>query len=511
MVFEKYAIPVRVLALFLVCLVLFYSCIVPVHAAALLYEVLAVTARSMVASLIRACGVYVADGVESEISSGLQSFESLTDSVLTYVWEHLPDNLKVVNTLGQLMIKMVLKNGVYYAPRTLVELVCAGISANVDLDSIGYTDYSTQFGYLFNTTDDLKAFNDYMNSYSGSQKYGEKLGKNYWIYCYVLHMDVRTNSYSADTFHSYLPDDYVFILTASDQTIGFQLDGEELYVIYPSNSSHYLISGSTDLETGVYSVFGSTYSVTDSYSSLFYVNSFSKYKITRQEGITPSTALSGLSFEDDVATIDSSWSAKGISVDDDKLDNAAVSMIPVSVYDPSSAATASKSDVIAGSRVDAETETVTDSVTDTITDSTTQTGFWSSVVGLLNSILTAVKSLIGGITTPIVNAIAEVVAAVKAIAIPTTAEPPGFDSMTLPSLKNFFPFCIPFDLYAMMQALCADPVAPCFTFATSFLGHLYTVDIDLSPWEDVAVLVRYMITAIHIVALTVATRKFIKW
>ena len=94
---------------------------------------------------------------------------------------------------------------------------------------------------------------------------------------------------------------------------------------------------------------------------------------------------------------------------------------------------------------------------------------------------------------------------------PPTTDPPAFDDMLLPGLRNFFPFCIPFDLYAMMQALCAEPVAPVFTFATSFLGQLYTVDIDLSAWESVAVMIRYMFIAIYIVSLAVATRKFIKW
>ena len=95
---------------------------------------------------------------------------------------------------------------------------------------------------------------------------------------------------------------------------------------------------------------------------------------------------------------------------------------------------------------------------------------------------------------------------------PTTFDdPPAFDDLLLPGLRDFFPFCIPFDLYAMMQALCAEPVAPVFTFATSFLGQVYTVDIDLSAWESVAVMVRYMFIAIYIVSLAVATRKFIKW
>lgn len=88
---------------------------------------------------------------------------------------------------------------------------------------------------------------------------------------------------------------------------------------------------------------------------------------------------------------------------------------------------------------------------------------------------------------------------------------PDFNGMMLPGLKDFFPFCIPFDLYDMMQALCAEPEAPKFTFATSFLGQVYTVDIDLSAWNNVAATIRYMVVAIYIVALAVATRKFIKW
>lgn len=93
---------------------------------------------------------------------------------------------------------------------------------------------------------------------------------------------------------------------------------------------------------------------------------------------------------------------------------------------------------------------------------------------------------------------------------PSTGSP-SFDSMKVPTLKSFFPFCIPFDMYAMMKALCADPVAPRFTFATTFLGKVYTVDIELSAWDNVAVMVRYLMVAIYVVGLAGATRKFIKW
>lgn len=89
--------------------------------------------------------------------------------------------------------------------------------------------------------------------------------------------------------------------------------------------------------------------------------------------------------------------------------------------------------------------------------------------------------------------------------------PPNFNQMMTPNLKDFFPFCIPGDIKKMIDALCAAPEAPKFTFATSFMGQVYSVNIDLSPWNGVAASVRYMVVAVYIAALAVATRKFIKW
>lgn len=89
--------------------------------------------------------------------------------------------------------------------------------------------------------------------------------------------------------------------------------------------------------------------------------------------------------------------------------------------------------------------------------------------------------------------------------------PPNFNQMMTPNLKDFFPFCIPGDIKKMIDALCAAPEAPKFTFATSFMGQVYSVNIDLSPWDGVATSVRYMVVAVYIAALAVATRKFIKW
>lgn len=89
--------------------------------------------------------------------------------------------------------------------------------------------------------------------------------------------------------------------------------------------------------------------------------------------------------------------------------------------------------------------------------------------------------------------------------------PPDFNQMMTPMIKDFFPFCIPGDIKKMIDALCAAPEAPKFTFATSFMGQVYSVNIDLSAWNGVAASVRYMVVAVYIAALAVATRKFIKW
>lgn len=87
----------------------------------------------------------------------------------------------------------------------------------------------------------------------------------------------------------------------------------------------------------------------------------------------------------------------------------------------------------------------------------------------------------------------------------------SLEPFVLPSLRNFFPFCIPFDLYDMLAAFVAEPEAPVFTFATGFLDNVFTVDIDLSPWNSIAKTVRAIQLCICIVGLAFATRKFIKW
>lgn len=436
------------------------------------------------------------------------SFQNLVNAIVSA----LPDEFIVTGVLAQTAVKMFLKDGITYAPRNLVSFVLNYVST-AKVESVPLIERKFE---PFEYADIDYSYSDFVD-YINSRRYDTSLGGSA-LYEMFLASTVCVPMKVIQTQVTR----YGYLFGSGFKLNTHEIDGEEVTVVTSSSPILYVdtfygtpgISASFD--TGhcnycdEYCFMAASSASTLSKTKYIlgnpaYASSYSVSSDAFSLGDTYSDSL-----DDDKYL---PWVGSGISIpntgvgSDTDSDSIGLPVsVPATIED---VAASSRSDVIAGTETKAETVTIDDTISDTTTD--TSTGWLSTVVSWLQSILNAIKSLISGITTPIVNAIAEVVAAVKAIAIPTTAEPPGFDSMTLPSLKNFFPFCIPFDLYAMMQALCADPVAPCFTFATSFLGHLYTVDIDLSPWEDVAVLVRYMITAIHIVALTVATRKFIKW
>lgn len=79
-------------------------------------------------------------------------------------------------------------------------------------------------------------------------------------------------------------------------------------------------------------------------------------------------------------------------------------------------------------------------------------------------------------------------------------------------LTSFFPFCIPFDLYEFVRILCAEPEAPVFHWEVQDLsGNVYSVDVDLSPWNPHAQLFRDAQCLLFIIGLLMLTRKFIKW
>lgn len=80
-------------------------------------------------------------------------------------------------------------------------------------------------------------------------------------------------------------------------------------------------------------------------------------------------------------------------------------------------------------------------------------------------------------------------------------------------LRGLFPFCIPFDIYNMLEALDASPIAPHvqLPFVIESIGFSYTIDLDFSAFDTVAAVMRQMELIVYGIALAWATSKVIKW
>lgn len=79
-------------------------------------------------------------------------------------------------------------------------------------------------------------------------------------------------------------------------------------------------------------------------------------------------------------------------------------------------------------------------------------------------------------------------------------------------LRDYFPFCIPFDLYDFFTVLAAEPEAPCFVWEVPVpqMGRTFTVEVDLSAWDSVAALFRKLELLAFIVGLGWVTREKIR-
>ena len=95
-----------------------------------------------------------------------------------------------------------------------------------------------------------------------------------------------------------------------------------------------------------------------------------------------------------------------------------------------------------------------------------------------------------------------------------TPLPGGGLSYTKPvvDLSKFFPFCIPFDLIHLVQALDADPVAPKWTLKLEppQFPVEWEVTLDLSQFESLAKIFRTGETLLFVVGLILITRGIIK-
>lgn len=79
-------------------------------------------------------------------------------------------------------------------------------------------------------------------------------------------------------------------------------------------------------------------------------------------------------------------------------------------------------------------------------------------------------------------------------------------------LKSLFPFCIPFDLLALIKLLNADPVAPKFEIPLKLGTWIdYTLVIDLTSLGALSTVLRVGIIIFWVCGLMVVTSKLIKW
>lgn len=505
----------RFLCLLLSLLLLVNALIIPVRASVLL-EVLAATTRNMIASLIRGCGVYVADGISGSLEDGLASWEMLVD----FVCAKIPAEYLYINAAGEQLVKMILKDGIYYADRNLIQFVADCLSKpSVNADG----EIVQPVGYGYPAMSDEHE-NQVISILSDCQKRGYEYASyiRNLPYCCVVTFDPVSSS---PLYNSPL-----IIFSHTQSTVSIDSSNSSFDVSIPGGESLYLwtntdstIPGNGNLRSSTSSAYNFTISATDVNVTTYWGD----ITVRPHGGFGGSFGAIFSTYSD--PCISTMWSGNSISVTDDRV-GGTITALPVSVPESSTiAATTSHTTIYTGSFVDTKTEAVpdTNTGTDVVPDSTTgsdvipdtdvstQAGFWATLLSWVETIWTTLKDILSGvlaipisIAQAIATAIADVIAAIKSL----VPEPPTFSDFQIPGLKDFFPFCIPFDLLAMMRALSASPVAPSFVFACPLpSGGIYEVNIDLSAWNGVASTIRSVIVAIYVVTLANATRKFIKW
>lgn len=96
---------------------------------------------------------------------------------------------------------------------------------------------------------------------------------------------------------------------------------------------------------------------------------------------------------------------------------------------------------------------------------------------------------------------------------PSSIKPGGLPAMSLPEtlFKEKFPFCLPWDLYNVFVILNAEPIAPKFDIPFKFerFGIDYVFTIDLSDYEQFALISRVSLSITFIIALILLSRKVI--
>lgn len=97
--------------------------------------------------------------------------------------------------------------------------------------------------------------------------------------------------------------------------------------------------------------------------------------------------------------------------------------------------------------------------------------------------------------------------------IPAVSEltaPQAFLDTLQTTMTTKFPFCLPFDIMRLLSAFVKEPQAPLISlsFRDPFSDTEYTVSVDLSPWDDVAAIVRQLESMILLVGFWLNFDKF---
>ena len=193
-----------------------------------------------------------------------------------------------------------------------------------------------------------------------------------------------------------------------------------------------------------------------------------------------SDSLSGSAYAD--------WTAGSITQEDQ-------SFVPVSIPSISDSTA-----IFTQTQAQAQAGTIPETVVDEIVSG-------AEVVpetGTIADVITAVRAL----GVDIVAAVQSIPAAIADIFSPA-ADPQVYQV----DLKDFFPFCIPFDLFDIVTVFAAEPEAPVFEWPISVprWGFEYTLKVDLQEWEDIASLFRTLELTIFCVGLAIVTReKFLR-
>ena len=468
--------------------------------------------------------ILIALGVGPSENTSAAGFNSLVNDIVT----HIPTEFVVLNTTIGTVAKMILSDGITYAPRNLLEWVIDYLVTPADAPVIptdapivpaveavfkppemsGFP-YSTFFDFVVNRGSALDAaFVTAINKMSR---------------CVLMRMTL----YDASDSSSFASYGYLWCnnLPSFSAVSGITINGKycERAVRVASDAEYVIAYSRSGLADGnlVRIHAGSDYEpYLENVSSVRLANPVGRSAYTASD--SDSIALTDFFSDSLENAAHSAWLARKITVSDSLIGTGVVGLplsVPATVAD---AADRSYTDTISGTKTVAETVSLTD--TDVGTDTGTDTGtasLWGTLWGWLEKIWTAIKSLVTGITAPIVSAVSavrsEAVAISEYLTGTTYVESP-LVAIHFGDLFNLFPFNIPYGIYNAITFWNAQASPPVITIPLpTYTGggfDIYEFEINFSEipgMDTLASIIRGGELILFAIGLLIITRKVTKW